>query len=101
MNQETISQDVILKNRSDLQISGVKKIESLNPKEFLVITVLGKILIKGIELEMKQLDVEKGILLISGKISLIEYLTKQTAEKEKGFISKLFKWFTLSHSKPY
>lgn len=91
MNQEVTSQEITLKNRNDLQITGVKKIESLNSNEFRLNTVLGKMVVRGTDLEMKHLDIEREILLITGKIHLIEYLSKDQAAKTKGFLAKLFK----------
>lgn len=83
-------QELILKNREVLTINGVKKVESLNTYEFIVDTNLGKIQIKGNNLEMSALDIDKGTLNISGKIDSIEYSNK-TVQKQKGFVAKLFK----------
>ena len=83
-------QELILKNREVLKINGVKKVESLNTYEFIVDTNLGKIQIKGNNLEMSALDIDKGTLNISGKIDSIEYSNK-TVQKQKGFVAKLFK----------
>jgi hypothetical protein len=47
--------------------------------------------VRGTDLEMKHLDIEREILLITGKIHLIEYLSKDQAAKTKGFLAKLFK----------
>jgi sporulation protein YabP len=91
MNQELTSQEIILKNRTDLQITGVKKLESLNSNEFYLDTTLGKMVVKGTDLEMKHLDLEKEILVIVGKVYLMEYINKQKSEKDKGFLTKLFK----------
>lgn len=91
MDEILTSQEIILKNRSDLQITGVKKIESLNSNEFYVDTALGKMVVRGSDLEMKHLDIEKEILIIIGQISLMEYLQKGQAKKNKGFLTKLFK----------
>ncbi|NLD26862.1 MAG: sporulation protein YabP [Acholeplasmataceae bacterium] len=85
------NQEIILKNRSDLQITGVKKLESLNGNEFFLDTVMGKMQVRGNELEMKNLDLEKEILVITGKVNSIEFLNKNKVEKEKGFLSKLFR----------
>jgi sporulation protein YabP len=85
------NQEIILKNRSDLHITGVKKLESLNANEFYLDTVLGKMLVRGNELEMKSLDLDKEVLIIVGKVNSIEFLNKQKAVKEKGFLSKLFR----------
>ena len=51
MNQEIVSQDIVLKNRTDLQITGVKKIESLNNAEFRLDTALGKMVVRGSDLK--------------------------------------------------
>jgi len=91
MNQELTSQEIVLKNRNDLRITGVKKIESLNSNEFYLDTTLGKMIVRGTDLEMKNLDIEEGILIIIGKIQLMEYLQKDRPTKSKGFLSKLFK----------
>lgn len=91
INQELTSQEILLKNRSDLQITGVKKLESLNSNEFYLDTTLGRMVVKGTDLEMKHLDLEREILVIVGKVYLMEYLNKQKSSKEKGFLAKLFK----------
>lgn len=52
-------QEIVLKNRTDLHITGVKKLESLNSNEFFFETTLGKMHVRGHELEMKNLDLER------------------------------------------
>ena len=63
--------DVIMKGRRLLDITGVKQVESFDNEEFLLETVMGFLAIKGENLQMKNLDVDKGIVSIKGK----EYLT--------------------------
>jgi len=91
VEQELINQEIVLKNRNDLKITGVKKIESLNQNEFFLETSLGKMVVRGSDLEMKHLDIDKEILIIIGKIYLMEYLQKDRQTKSKGFLTKLFK----------
>ena len=52
-------QNIILKDRKRLEISGIKKVESLNSEEFLIDTKLGLLLVKGQELEMQPTKKEK------------------------------------------
>ena len=85
-----INQNIILKDRKKLEITGIKKIESLNSEEFLIDTHLGLLYIKGYNLEMQQLDIEKGNIWIMGEVNVIEYVEKQKTEKQ-GFFSKVFK----------
>lgn len=93
MNSDFKEQIISLNNRKRLEISGVKKLESLNKTEFFVDTILGLLLVRGEELEMQHLDIEKGILWIVGNINSISYLDEDTnKKKDEGFFKKLFKW---------
>ena len=85
-------QDIVLRNRKDLDITGVKKVYSLDEHLFLLETTLGKMKIGGTDLEMVQLDIERGILVIKGNIGLLEYSDNIKVKKDhSSFISKLFK----------
>lgn len=84
-------QDLTLKNRKELIITGVSKLEAMNPLEFSIITSLGRMNIKGTNMEMKMFDIDKGNLSIVGDIDQITYSNKSAKEKDKGFVSKLFK----------
>ncbi|WP_174734825.1 sporulation protein YabP [Mesobacillus harenae] len=83
--------DVIMRGRRTLEITGVKQVESFDNEEFLLETVMGFLAIKGQNLQMKNLDVDKGVVSIKGKIYDLVYLDDQHGEKAKGFFSKLFK----------
>lgn len=91
-NKHTVQeQDIVMRSRRLLDITGVKQVESFDNEEFLLETVLGFLSVRGQNLQMKNLDVEKGVVSIKGKIMEIIYLDDQHAEKAKGFFSKLFK----------
>jgi sporulation protein YabP len=83
--------DVIMRGRRLLDITGVKQVESFDNEEFLLETVMGFLSIRGQNLQMKNLDVDKGVVSIKGRIFDIVYLDDQHPEKAKGFFSKLFK----------
>ncbi|MBU8881406.1 sporulation protein YabP [Bacillus sp. FJAT-29790] len=83
--------DVIMRGRRLLEITGVKQVESFDNEEFLLDTVMGFLAIKGQNLQMKNLDVDKGIVSIKGKIFDLVYLDDQHGDKAKGFFSKLFR----------
>lgn len=87
----TPQHDVVLRSRRTLEISGVKQVESFDNEEFLLETVMGFLIIRGDNLQMKNLDVDKGIVSIKGRISGLSYLDDHHGEKAKGFFSKLFK----------
>jgi sporulation protein YabP len=83
--------DVIMRSRRLLDITGVKQVESFDNEEFLLETVMGILAIRGQNLQMKNLDVDKGIVSIKGKIYDLVYLDEHHGEKAKGFFSKLFR----------
>ena len=90
-NKSVQEQDIIMRSRRLLDITGVKQVESFDNEEFLLETVMGFLAVRGQNLQMKNLDVEKGVVSIKGKIMEIIYLDDAHAEKAKGFFSKLFK----------
>ncbi len=83
--------DVIMRGRKLLDITGVKQVESFDSEEFLLETVMGFLSIRGQNLQMKNLDVDKGVVSIKGRIFDLVYLDDHHQEKAKGFFSKLFK----------
>lgn len=83
--------DVIMRGRKLLEITGVRQVESFDNEEFLLETSMGFLAIKGQNLQMKNLDVDKGIVSIKGRIFELIYIDEQHGEKAKGFFSKLFR----------
>jgi sporulation protein YabP len=83
--------DIIMKGRRTVEITGVKQVESFDNEEFLLETSMGYLSIRGQQLQMKNLDVDKGNVSIKGKVFDIVYLEEQSGEKAKGLFSKLFR----------
>ncbi|RLL41676.1 sporulation protein YabP [Oceanobacillus piezotolerans] len=82
---------VKLNNRKELEITGVKEVDSFDNEEFLLETVMGYLIIRGQNLQLKNLDVGEGVVTIKGKIYEFSYVDDQGQEKAKGFFSKLFR----------
>ena len=80
---------IVLTNKEDLKITGVNKINSLDPKHFDLDTSLGNLKIQGVNLEMNQLDSVNKTILIKGEIETITY--KNENKVKENFIKKLFK----------
>ncbi|WP_144451697.1 sporulation protein YabP [Halalkalibacter nanhaiisediminis] len=83
--------DITLKGRRQLDITGVKQVESFDNEEFLLETVMGFLSVRGQNLHMKNLNVEQGIVSIEGKVFDLVYLEQGQQDKSKGFFGKLFK----------
>ena len=79
-----------LTDRKNIIISGIKKINSFDEKEFDLDSVMGSIIIKGANLEMIKLDTIEGNVSIKGQINSFTY--SDTNDKESSILTKLFKW---------
>ncbi|RSL30044.1 sporulation protein YabP [Salibacterium salarium] len=82
--------EVVMKGRKNLEITGVKEVESFDNEEFLLETSMGFLSVRGHELHIKNLDVNDGIISIEGKVDDLVYVD-QTQGKTKSFMGKLFK----------
>lgn len=81
-----------ISNRKGVEISGVKEVDSFDNEEFLLETVMGYLIVRGQNLQLKNLDVSEGLVSIKGKIYELSYVDEQQQqEKAKGFFSKLFR----------
>ncbi len=80
---------IVLTNKDDLKVTGVNKINSLDPKHFNLDTTLGTLIVTGINLEMNQLDSVNKTILIKGEIENISY--KAETKNKENFIKKIFK----------
>ncbi|GIN58033.1 sporulation protein YabP [Lederbergia ruris] len=87
----TPEHDLTMRGRKLLDITGVKHVESFDNEEFLLETTMGYLSIHGQNLQMKNLDVDRGIVSIKGKIYDLVYLDDHHGEKAKGFFGKLFR----------
>lgn len=95
MDKESITSihNINIVGRKSINISGVKKIESFDDKEFLLETIMGFMNIKGEELEIVKLDTYQGNVTIKGKIDSLNYLdNSKKKNKEESIFNKLFKW---------
>lgn len=83
--------EVKIKNRKTIEINGVKELDSFDSEEFLMETVMGYLIVRGQQLQLKNLNVEEGIVQINGKVYELTYVDEQHEEKAKGLFSKLFR----------
>lgn len=90
ISTKPISQNVILENREKLKVTGVIDIESFNDECIVALTELGKLIVHGKGLKIKNLNLENTDLSITGSIYCCEYNDKGKG-KNTGITSKLFK----------
>ena len=82
--------EIKIVDRKKISLSGIKKIVSFNPEEFLIESTLGVILLKGEELEIIKLDTNDGLLSIKGIFNSINYMDSNKKDNQS-IISRLFK----------
>lgn len=90
-NRVETDHKVELLNRRNLEISGVKEVDSFDNEEFLLETIQGYMIIRGEHLQLKSLDVSAGKVIIKGKIHEFSYIDETQGDKAKGFFSKMFR----------
>ena len=85
----TSGHKLIMDARKEARITGVEKVISFEPDLVFLITEAGKMKITGKDMHMTNLDIEKGLLDLTGKVDCICYMT----DKENGTFSikRLFK----------
>lgn len=81
--EHTPYHNVYLKDRKNIELTGVKRIESFDSLEFLIETSLGFLNIKGTELSLTRLDQEKNEVSIKGNIDAISYVSSKKVPKVK------------------
>ena len=88
----TLPHNLVLKNRSSLQISGVVDVENFNEQSITAYTKNEELVISGENLHIGKLNLEQGELCVTGKIDSLEYKEKCKKNlKKESLFSKIFK----------
>lgn len=80
-----------LKGREHLTIEGVRNVDSFDRTEVLLETEQGVLLVRGEDLNIKELSLEGSALVITGFFHSLEYQGEGFAKQSKGFFGRLFK----------
>lgn len=79
-------------DRGKLEMTGINDVISFDLNKVILESECGMLTIKGINLHVNRLSVEKGELDIDGKICALEYSEVNSyAKKKENLIGKLFK----------
>ena len=81
-----ISHKLILDNRKEASVTGVKDVISFDEKEILLQTADGKLQIRG-----SGLNLEKGEAALAGHVDSLVYLSKESPRKEEPLFTRLFR----------
>ena len=86
-----ISHKLTLDNRKEVLLTGVKDVVSFDEKEILLQTSKGRLQIRGSQLHVKGLDLEKGEAVLAGHVGSLVYLSKDSPKKEEPLFTRLFR----------
>jgi len=76
--------------RKEMNILGVKEVESFDDTCVILHTQGGEMTIEGKDLRVGTLDVEHGVVILSGRIDAVYYSNDQ-AEKKRGLFGKILR----------
>lgn len=87
---EESTHKLVMIERKRLEISGVSDAISVDVNEASLDTLVGNLTIKGTNLHVKRLNLEKGELDMEGDIDSVIYM-KSTKDKKASVISRIFR----------
>ena len=83
---------LVVNNRKTSLVTGVLDVLSFDLNEILLETEQGMLMVKGTDLHVNRLSVEKGEVDLSGNIDSIAYSsTPQTGKQGENLFSRLFR----------
>ena len=83
---------IVISNRKSGVLNGVIDVLSFDVGEILLETELGMLMIKGNDLHVNRLTLEKGEIDIEGKIDSLTYSdVKSSAKQNESLLGRLFK----------
>ena len=89
--QEIGAHKLSLLGRKTLSLTGVKEVISFDAKEVILDTVQGMLLLRGDEMNVTRLLVEKGEVDLEGRIDSLVYTERSKgAKRSESFTKRLF-----------
>ncbi len=83
---------VMIQSRRGCNITGVNDVLSFDVKEVVLETEMGMLMMKGSDLHISRLTLDKGEVDVEGKIDSLTYSEQDSfAKKGESLLSKLFK----------
>lgn len=86
--EQNFNQSIIIENRKQITLSGVKDCLGFDEETISLLTVLGKLVIKGEGLHIQNFDTKTGELIAEGKINATVFTVTQN---NKNFFGKIFR----------
>ena len=82
---------VLINNRQNGSFSGIVDVLSFDVSEILLETEQGMLLIKGKDLHVNRLSLEKGEVDVAGKIDALSYSDVSNVHKGESLLGRIFR----------
>ena len=83
---------IIIEDRKLMIITGVEKVKSFDPKEIIIDSIKGGLIIKGNNLGIKNLNLAETEVEIEGYIDVVNYIASRSADGgSKSVWERIFK----------
>ncbi|WP_326908142.1 sporulation protein YabP [Sedimentibacter sp. MB31-C6] len=90
MDEKTV-QSILLENKETLNVTGVENVDNFNDEVVVLITLKGKLTIKGEKLNISKLNVDEGKLIVKGTINSLIYSDYEGQKEKVSLVKKLFR----------
>lgn len=92
ISKKSRKHSIIVNNREDVKITGVEDVLSFDEELVICQSDVGILILKGLNLHVTKLDLDNGILDLTGYVVGINYEEDHVLSKnQKSFFSKIFK----------
>ena len=92
MQHENMEHSVMITNREVVVVEGVVSVEKFDEQEIVLETDMGVMAIRGEELHVEQLSLERGHLTVKGLVRSVDYIEDGgRMMRRKGFMERLFR----------
>lgn len=78
-------------NREFLALTGVSKVQSFDPKEIILETIMGVLSIKGEKLGIKHLDLKEGLVEVEGYVESLIYPRQSGSGSRQNLWGRIFR----------
>lgn len=82
---------VVLVEREEMTVDGVTNLGSFDEQEIVMETEQGLLTVRGEDLNIKQLNLEAGNLVVEGLVKEVSYDDEGRGKKGKGLLGRLLK----------
>ena len=88
--EENVAHKLFITGRNTGSITGVSDVISFDLEEIVLETVMGMLNIKGTDLHVKSINLDRGQVDIEGRVDTINYADTKLMKKQS-FVGRLFK----------